>query len=345
MADEVLGQFTSGMDRRSRRGGKNGATQLYTLINGYIDAKKQVVPRPGLNHVANVPNSVGLYGYDGTLHVFHSGDEGFVDPGNPLVTPHIIRYPIDPEPYVPPVVDAYGEVILADDPIFYLPLSDSVGTSAVDLTGNGHTGQYIGGYAHSDVALRTGGRSLKLPLTTSDTVAYAIVPDDGWSEMLGTDNWTLEAIAMKPTGSIVNTSNFGYVLMKYITLLAGTQQGALKFVGSGDTSGLAASLSDSAGHQYEASIDGWEFDQAYMLHCVRDGDHLLLYVNGDLAAISSPIDAYIFTQNTNPLCIGGTPDYPISYNFQGYISDVAGYDHTLSAERVLAHAQAAGLHA
>lgn len=94
MADQVLGQFSSGMDRRSRRGGKNGPQQLWSLINGYIDAKKQVVPRPGLQHVADVANSAGLYGFSGQLHVFYGDPEDFVNPNNPLVNPHLIRYPL-----------------------------------------------------------------------------------------------------------------------------------------------------------------------------------------------------------------------------------------------------------
>lgn len=95
MADQLLGQFSSGMDRRSRRGGKNGPQQLWSLINGYIDAKKQVVPRPGLQHVADVANSSGLYGESGQLHVFYGDPETFVDPDNPLVEAHLIRYPLN----------------------------------------------------------------------------------------------------------------------------------------------------------------------------------------------------------------------------------------------------------
>lgn len=93
MSSQVLGNFKTGMDRSSKRGGKDGAQRLYTLQNAYINERGDVIPRPGLQHVADVTNSAGLYGWQGQLHVFH-GDDDFVDPGNPLVKGHLLRYPL-----------------------------------------------------------------------------------------------------------------------------------------------------------------------------------------------------------------------------------------------------------
>lgn len=94
LSEQVLGGFKSGMSRSSRRGGKDGAQKLYTLQNGYITDQGDAVPRPGLQHVANVANSAGLYGADSQLHVFHGGAQGFVNPNNSLIQPHILRYPL-----------------------------------------------------------------------------------------------------------------------------------------------------------------------------------------------------------------------------------------------------------
>lgn len=92
LSTQVLGQFKTGMDRSTRRGGKDGAKRLWTLQNAYLNERGDAVPRPGLQHVANVAHSAGLYGWKGQLHVFH-GEDDFVDPGNPLVAAHLLRYP------------------------------------------------------------------------------------------------------------------------------------------------------------------------------------------------------------------------------------------------------------
>lgn len=95
LSEQTLGGFKTGMTRSSRRGGKDGAQKLWTLQNGYVNDQGDVVPRPGLQHVANVEGSAGLYGADGQLHVFYGDTDLFVDPGNPLVTGHLLRYPLD----------------------------------------------------------------------------------------------------------------------------------------------------------------------------------------------------------------------------------------------------------
>lgn len=97
LATQVLGAFKTGMDRSTRRGGKDGAKRLWTLQNAYLNERGDAVPRPGLQHVANVANSTGLYGWKGQLHVFHA-DDTYVDPANPLVTDHRVRYPLTNAP-------------------------------------------------------------------------------------------------------------------------------------------------------------------------------------------------------------------------------------------------------
>lgn len=97
ISTQVLGGFKTGMDRQTKRGGKDGAQRLYTLENAYLNERGDAVPRPGLQHVANVAHSSGLYGWQGQLHVFH-GEDDFVDPGNPLVAAHWVRYPYVEQP-------------------------------------------------------------------------------------------------------------------------------------------------------------------------------------------------------------------------------------------------------
>lgn len=123
--EQVLGGFKSGMSRSSRRGGKDGAQKLWTLQNGYVTDQGDAVPRPGLQHVANVAHSVGLYGADGQLHVFYGDDDAFVDPGNPLVKGHILRYPLDPSA----TALSYLETVLADEPYLLYPMNDPTDTA------------------------------------------------------------------------------------------------------------------------------------------------------------------------------------------------------------------------
>ena len=97
LSTQVLGGFKTGMDRSSRRGGKDGAQRLYTLQNAYLNERGEAVPRPGLQHVASVAHSAGLYGWQGQLHVFHA-DNDYTDPGNVLVAAHKLPYPLPNAP-------------------------------------------------------------------------------------------------------------------------------------------------------------------------------------------------------------------------------------------------------
>lgn len=94
LSEQTLGGFKTGMTRSSRRGGKDGAQKLWTLQNGYVNDQGDVVPRPGLRHVATVTGSQGLYGADGQLHVFYGDTDPWVDPNIPLVEGHLLRYPL-----------------------------------------------------------------------------------------------------------------------------------------------------------------------------------------------------------------------------------------------------------
>ncbi len=99
---QVIGGFKTGMDQQTRQGGKEGAQTLWSLKNGFVNARGDVLARPGLTLVANVTDSAGLYGFQGQLHVFH-GDDAYVDPGVAIVTAHLIRYPEQADGTIPDV--------------------------------------------------------------------------------------------------------------------------------------------------------------------------------------------------------------------------------------------------
>jgi len=338
MADEILGQFTSGMDRRTRRGGKNGPQQLWSLINGYINAKKDIVPRPGLQHVADVSNSAGLYGQGGVLHVFHSGAEGFVDPGNPLVNGNILRYPLDIDLGPPPVTDPFGLFILSLSPILYLPMTETTGTKLYDVSGNNHHGSLVAGEI-GQMALRTDGRSIRLQVLHD----VATVPNFAELDTIFEDShpWS-SAICMRRTGLISASTErlFG----KFVNPVTGNSTFAIEIspVDGGGHSFVTGYYNDLSG-SVNAAADPTPIvnDTSFIYVTTYDGANVRLYKNGTL------VDT---TPSTNPgqninteLTIGaghGTLD--TSYQFEGYLSDAMLFDGALGEDQILQMAQMGG---
>lgn len=337
MADQLLGQFSSGMDRRTRRGGKNGPQQLWSLINGYINAKKDVVPRPGLQHVADVPNSAGLYGFDGQLHIFHSGDEGFIDPVNALIAPHIVRYPLLITGSTPPVLDAYGLELMKDDPLIYTPCTETGGTVANDLSGHGFNGVYTGAYLHDETALRTGGRSVKVGMAEF-TAGFISIPDGDYSSVFATDQWTVEAIFLY-AGQRGLSGNYICSKMANVAFGLGTFN---MFVATPTPFPVTVKTSGSISGQEVGIESVVDLDEPHIVAMVKDGIDFSMYVDGVFVQ-TIPGANFISFNNSAPICIGGNNLETIAYQFFGNISDFALYPAALTADRLLAHAVAGGL--
>lgn len=338
LSEQVLGGFKSGMSRSSRRGGKDGAQKLWTLQNGYVTDQGDAVPRPGLQHLANVAHSAGLYGADGQLHVFYGDDDAFVDPMNPLVQGHLLRYPIqvDPDPnYGTPLAD-----FLTDTPLLYWPLNGTSQQVVKDFSGNGYDGTAMGAFLWT-------GAGLKMTDFLAGVLLAVGTPTGSPIDVGSLDEWAMEQVITVqgtiggPGGTGSGTCmaqwrspNFGFfnagMVMDY-RLADGNH-----YLRAGFSEDL---VSTSANDPSPLTVN----TRVHYLVTKRAGS-LYLYKNGTQVAT--------VISTTNPIhtdgaaFVIGAPNNTYQPNSQGWIGTVehtAVYAHALTAARALVHAQAVGL--
>jgi hypothetical protein len=147
----------------------------------------------------------------------------------------------------------------------------------------------------------------------------------------------MEIIIRKPTGA-ASSSSADVGMWKVITPFPGSNQGSINITGT--ISPVINGAVDDGTHPIFIP-DSISYDETYMVQIMRDMDRFRMYVNGELQG--DLVFTAVLSPNSNPLLIGGSPDFPNSYQFHGFISDVALYDHALTVDRCLAHAVAAGL--
>lgn len=229
---------------------------------------------------------------------------------------------------------AFESVVLSDIPILYLPLNETSGSIASDLTGNNHNGTYSGSLVHSPVELRPGSRCLQVGNSGN---GWVTIPDRGYGTLFEGTSWSVEVIAHRlGSGGGSSESIFG----KYKSPNLGYVQFAIQGVQSLPDKPLGQMYQNNDG-QIAVASDGTELSSPAIYGLERDGTSLNFYINGSIAgsmAASLPGE----DNGSQPLTIGGEPNFPTSYQFNGYISDASVYDHALGEERFLAHAQAAG---
>lgn len=233
---------------------------------------------------------------------------------------------------------SFEQIILSDNPIYYLPLNEPSGVIATDLTGNNHTGTYVGTPVHSSMALRPNGRSVQ----TTAIGQYVSIANGSYADTIftGRHPWSAEII-MRRTGRLASSSE--RMMGKFVNGNTGnstfdvavSQNQSANYVISGG-------FYDTNGAQYfSASSVPVVNNQPFIVCVTYDGLVISLYVNGSLI---STTNAAVTGQNINsPITIGGSDAFSSSYQFQGYLSDASLYDYALSPGRILAHAVAAGL--
>lgn len=234
--------------------------------------------------------------------------------------------------------DPYASTVLADHPLGYWRLGESSGTTALDSSGNGHNGTYVGGV------------TLGAPSLIGSGGTAATFNGTGYVD-LGTLNLNLSAVTLeawvKPT-SYASTS-------PYIDSVVGTEttddnNALLLRLGYG---GLAANAgkpdlvatthqgSPSAEAQASAVLAGP--GTAHYVVGVFSDPSLTVYVDGNVVAsvTASPTDGHAY----------GTADYWIAGNplfgryFNGVMDDVAIYPSALSRDRVVNHYITSGYYA
>jgi hypothetical protein len=221
------------------------------------------------------------------------------------------------KPASAPPPSTYFAEVMADNPLAYWRLAELTGTDAFDLGSTGIDGVYTGTYVLGE------------PSLCGDAGDFAIsIGGTGYVDM-GTpavlkiaDTFTYEAI-VEPSNPAT-----------YRTILAYAAGGCALVLSDSNT--LQVLKSNNAIRGFGVST----ITARSVVACTVDGaGNLLLYVNGVLDAVGTTAGDY------------GTPggflrigvDISLANPYSGVVDEVAIYGTALSASRLLAHANAAGL--
>lgn len=213
-------------------------------------------------------------------------------------------------------MSAYSTTVLADSPIRYYRLDQTSGTSAIDSGSQGQNGTYTGGFTLNQTSLLRSDADTCVKL--NGTTGYISIPITSLPS--GAASWSIECW--------VNLSS-----------LSGTPV-AINFGTTG--SGTDVEL------YYEASANSWTVDldgstlchgstpasinTTYHVVATYDGTSLRLYVNGALDGGPTAITANLGSTYAIIGCYNSN-----SFFCTGFIDEVAIYNTTLSATRIVAH--------
>ena len=264
-----------------------------------------------------------------TLYTFHPGDTIYVDTGAYALVRNVTLGPqhsgvriVGPGPcQVTPSLSA--DVVLADQPVAFWRLGDAGGPTAVDATGHGYDGTYIGGVKPDPAAPSDDGAAL-----FDGKGGYVTVPNP---PALNPKQFTIEAWFK---GSVNATNSTQAVLKMGNYFIAYTP------IYSSSAFMLAFGYFDYYGRTYLASatpaMGGWTHVVATL-----DGSNTgRLYLNGDCAP-ATPKSVCLSTASGLPLrsrALGNSNEG----TWKGDIDEVAVYDKVLTQDQIQAHYAQAG---
>lgn len=233
----------------------------------------------------------------------------------------------------------YAEVVLADNPLAYYRFEDS-STNNLDTASNSGSsgsvldGEYIGSnFSQIDNDFNSGVNSLGSALNVGNNSGINYVKIDDHNDLDFTTALSIEAWVNLPTSP---SNTYSRILDKH-------RQGSYMLYLYESTGQLAV---EASGGRIVTSEDirgdGW----THIVSTYEGGIGWSFYLNGELqtnTTISSSIPSSL---NTNTSQLNFFSD-PASGGFgdrlTGLVDEIALYDTTLSAERVLAHYSAAAV--
>jgi len=217
---------------------------------------------------------------------------------------------------------SYQLKVIKDYPIAFLPLDESSGTTALDRSGCGNNGTYVGSPISNILPLISGGISgTKITNTSSVTLPitknyYGVTTTAGMGTKYSSDNdftvecWIYPSIVSASATPILsdNSNNIGLYW----------ENGDIVF---------KVSATDSVRYPVTYSKRALHIVGVYSVYSIS------LYVDGRLTASKSLIDGFKFTNTTLSLAIGPTTDAGDSF----VIDAPAIYRYSLSNASIQRH--------
>jgi hypothetical protein len=266
--------------------------------------------------VATLTTASLPFGASQPITVAYSSDNNYNDSTGALPGGQTVAYP----------ASTHANVVLADNPLAYLPMNEATGPVAYDATTNGNNGTYeltatpIAGA----LTTQTG------PFLGNTAVTFAGSPAEENIDLplpALSNNYTMEIWAIVPQ----DLSPLGYFMFA-------PNGDVVAFDGDcscGPSGGPPNALFFWDGSGYGGELGALAYNTWYDIAMVRSNTTLSLYVNGQLysggtgtpGAVSS--DAYIADRGNN------------GWAFPGGLCSFAAYNYPLTAAQLLKHYNAA----
>ena len=222
----------------------------------------------------------------------------------------------------------YVEAVLTDKPLAYWRLGVASESVAVDETGNGNTGTFVGDVKAGEPGALVDDAD---PAMRFDGVDDLVDVGDRL-EFSDSAQFTLE-VWVKPASHVVN---YAGVLSKTDEDTGGNMKTGYMIFDHFDSFGAERNDGSNTNQKVETgplTTGVWKY-----VAVTFDGTTLALYVDGQLQASSTtPIT---IPPTANGFVLGGRNGGKF-LRYAGVIDEVAVYDHALSAERIDAHRRAA----
>ena len=222
----------------------------------------------------------------------------------------------------------YAATILGDNPAAYWRLGEASGTVATDITGNGISGSYAGGYTLG----QSGG-----PLGDPDP-AVALDGSTGWISIPNSASLQLTgALSLEAWVKFSSTSTIQAIVNKGDGVSAGGSAYELAWI-PGTGLGMQTFI---GGTRYDADLNftpavGTWYD---IVGTRTAAGQLAFYVNGSLAATGADGGAALNNVAAG-VGLGASGNGTLHLPFSGTLDEVAIYPAALTAAQVLAHWQA-----
>lgn len=229
----------------------------------------------------------------------------------------------------------WAEAVLSFSPVVYYQMNETTGSVLNDSSGNGVHGTIGSGVAKNQAGLRNGNVSMFF-FGSDNNGAQSSYGNNSlcwvpWNSLLGItadDKWSFSCIVKAIAGGTGS-------IMRRIAGLSGNSSD-FYFAERGNY--FNQRLAGNVDYYYPGRLispgvgETVQKDTVYRIFVVRNGSTLTMYSNGvlqdtiytNVAPAATPREFHI----------GGSSQYPGSYNFRGYISDVALFDYALTPAQI-----------